>query len=129
MKLNRCLRSEDGAAAIEFAIVGSVFIVLCLAILQLGWTLQVRNNIAQAADAAIRSIIIDPDANDSDLEAHVYSALAEYDPARLHVEAGEDTVEAIAFRTLTVEYDMALAIPHFPSDLVTLSVSRRTRVP
>ena len=129
MGLRRLWRNEGGASAVEFAIVGSVFIVLCLAILQLGWALQIRNQISQVADAAVRSIVIDPDASDSALEAQVYSALAEYDAGRLHVEAGEATVDTIAFRTLNIKYDMELDIPFFPTNLVTLNVSRRTRVP
>jgi Flp pilus assembly protein TadG len=119
---------EAGASAVEFAIVGSVLIALCIAILSFGWALQIRSNLSQAADVAIRSIIIDPETSDSDLEAQVYAALTHYGVERLNVEAGETTVGATDFRTLSIEYDMTLSIPLLPTNLVTLNVSRRVPV-
>jgi Flp pilus assembly protein TadG len=125
----RFLTDDEGASAVEFSIVGSIFVALCVAILQLGWALQIRNQIAHAADAAVRSTIIDPDASDSALKSTVYSILAEYDPERLHVETGETTVDAISFRTLTISYDVSLAIPFVPTKVAALSVTRRARTP
>ena len=121
-------RDENGASAVEFSIVASVFIALCLGIIQLGWTLQIRNHLAEAADTAIRSIMLDPDASDSTVEAQVYSALADYDADNLSVEAGETTVDDTDFRTLSIQYDLALAVPFFPSGVITMSVSRRVPV-
>jgi Flp pilus assembly protein TadG len=128
-RFRRIWRNESGAAAIEFAVVGSILIALCLAILQLGWTLQIQNQIAQAADSAIRSIIIEPETDDPSWEAQVYQILGEYDPERLQVQVGSATVDGTDFRTLTIDYEMPLSIPLFPEKLVTLSVARRTRIP
>ena len=112
----------------EFAIVGSLLIVLCIAILSFGWALQIRNNLNHAADAAIRSIIIDPEASDSAVEAQVYAALSSYAVEHLSVDAGETTIGATDFRTVDIDYDLALSIPFLPTNLVTLSVSRRVPV-
>ena len=119
---------EAGASAVEFAIVGSVFIAITVAILGFGWALQIRNNLNQAADAAIRSIIIDPDASDTAVEAQIYAALSNYGVEHLDVEAGETIIGATDFRTVDIELDMALSIPLLPTNLLTLTVSRRVPV-
>ncbi|MDQ3558402.1 MAG: pilus assembly protein, partial [Pseudomonadota bacterium] len=116
------------AGAVEFAIVGSLLIVLLLGVIQLGWALQMRNELGKAADHAVRYVLLDPDADDEEFEQQAtdYAALHGYDEDRLSVEAGETTVGDTDFRTLSVEYDMPLSIPGFPVSLVTLGVSRRT---
>ena len=50
----RLWRDEGGASAVEFAIVASVLITLCIAILQFGWALQIRNALSRAADQDVR---------------------------------------------------------------------------
>ena len=123
-----CRCDERGSSAVEFSIVGSLAVALVLAILQLGWALQIRNDISQAADQAARYVMLTPEASDSALEAKVYSTLAGYDANRLDVDVGEMTVGTAEFRTLTVEYDLAVTIPGFPVSAITLSQSRRIPV-
>jgi Flp pilus assembly protein TadG len=124
--LRRCWPDEDGAAAIEFAIVGSILIALCLAILQFGWALQVRNEIAVAADQAVRYLMLTPDASDADFKAQVENRLDDYNPDKLTVTPGEVAVGTATFRTITVRYEFSLSVPGLPADLVELEVSRRT---
>jgi Flp pilus assembly protein TadG len=110
---------------VEFSIVGSLAVALILGVIQLGWALQIRNDMSQAADQAARFVMLVPEASDSAFEAKVYSALSEYDAERIDVEVGEMTVGATEFRTLAVEYDFSLSIPGFPVSAITLSQSRR----
>ena len=119
-------RDEAGASAVEFAIVGSILIAILLAVLQLGWALQIRSEMARAADQAVRQVMLDPDTDDEEFEAEVAKALSGYEAERLVVEAGRTTIGTSNFRTVTVDYDLPLTIPGFPASLVTLSVSRRT---
>jgi len=121
-------RDQDGASAVEFSITGSLAIALVLGVIQLGWALQIRNDISQAADQAARFVMLTPEASDSALEAKVYSALTEYDAERIDVEIGEMTVGSAEFRTLSVEYGLAVTIPGFPLNAITLSQSRRIPV-
>ena len=119
-------RDEDGASAVEFAIVGSILIAILLAVVQLGWALQIRSEMARAADQAVRQVMLDPETDDEEFEAAVAKALASYDEERLAVQAGQTTVGASNFRTVQVDYDLPLAIPGFRPSLVTLSITRRT---
>jgi Flp pilus assembly protein TadG len=120
------LADEDGATAVEFAIVAAVFIGLCMAILQFGWALQIRNEMAQAADRAVRHVMLNPDSTDEEFEAQAQAALPGYNPERLQVTAGSSTVNSTEFRTLMLNYELPVSIPLLPRDAVTLTVSRRT---
>lgn len=118
-------RAEEGAAAVEFAIVGSLFVVLALAILQFGWALQVRNELALVADEVARSVMIDPDKTDKELSADVKAKLSRYDADRLSVATGNERLGSMTIRTLHIRYGFAIAIPGLPSERLALSVSRR----
>jgi Flp pilus assembly pilin Flp len=74
-------RDEAGASAVEFAIVGSILIAMLLAVLQLGWALQIRSEMARAADQAVRQVMLDPDTDDEEFEAEVAKALSGYEPS------------------------------------------------
>ena len=121
--------NEEGSSAVEFSIVGSVFIALCVAILQLGWTLQIRNQIGRAADAALRVAMVDSSVTAASLENSVESALATLDADYLTIDVGETTIDSTDFRTLDVSYVMATGIPLFPSGPLTIQVTRRMPIP
>ena len=120
---------EEGSSAVEFSIVGSVFIALCVAILQLGWTLQIRNQIGRAADAALRVAMVDSNVTAASIENTVESALATLDADYLTIDVGETTIDSTEFRTLAVSYVMSPGIPLFPSGPFTIQVTRRMRIP
>ena len=124
----RLWRDEDGASAVEFSIVGSLFIVLMLAVLQLGWALQVRNEMSQASDRAARFVMLAPETSDTAFEAKVYDTFTGFDPDRLSVDVGEMTQGTAEFRTLQVEYSLPISVPGIPLTAITLSQSRRIPV-
>jgi Flp pilus assembly protein TadG len=111
---------------VEFAFVGAILILLCVAILQFGWALQIRNEMGLAAAQAVRNVMLHPDASDTEFKAPVYNALNGYDSAKLNVAAGEVTVGTTVFRTLTVSYQFSMSLPGSSLDLVTLTVTKRT---
>ena len=118
-------RSDAGGVAIEFAIVSSLFILGCVAALDFGRALYVRNEMSYAADIAERVILIDPDIPEDELHSTLQAAFRG-DPDQLTVELGEETVDGVDFRTLTLTYPFTLFVPHDPSRELNLSVSRRT---
>jgi Flp pilus assembly protein TadG len=127
-RLSTLRRDERGASAVEFAIVCSIFIALCIAIVQFGLALQVRNDLAQAADRGARLIVLDPDATDEALETKVKAFLPSYDSASLVVDVGEEAVGSTDYRIVTITYQMQIAIPGFPLNVMTLNASRQVPV-
>lgn len=126
--MTRRARDEGGAAAVEFALVGSLFVILMVAILQFGWALYILNDLGHAADASARLAMIKSDAPDGDLQARARANLGRYDQDSVAVNVGLDESGAVDVRTIDVQYPLRLSIPGLPIDVLTLSVSRRVPV-
>jgi Flp pilus assembly protein TadG len=119
---------QSGAAAIEFAIIALVLILVCLGVIEFGRSLQVRNELSFAADFGARKILTDSTISDSDLENVVRSALIVADPDLMQVTIGTETVDGVQFRTIALAYPFTLLIPGLSSDSVTLALARRTPI-
>jgi Flp pilus assembly protein TadG len=123
-RIERLRGDQGGAVAVEFAIAGSLFIVMLIGTLQLGWALQVRNQMTKAADRAVRYVLLNPQADDATFKAEASKALRGYDPKRLVVTVGQATVGTTTYRTLNLSYNVPLYIPGASADLLTLKVSQ-----
>lgn len=113
----RCRRPEnrdDGAAAVEFALVLPILVALLLGIIQLGWYFFVANSASGAAREGARRVVVG-DCWDGAFEPYVAAQAptttsASYSPD----PAGADIGDAI---TITVEADASIItfIPGFPT--------------
>jgi Flp pilus assembly protein TadG len=119
---------QSGAAAIEFAIIGLVLILVCLGVIEFGRSLQLRNELSFAADFGARKILTDVTITDSQLESVVRSAVTVAAPDLLQVTIGRETVDGVQFRTIALAYPFTLLIPGLSSDSVTLAIARRTPI-
>lgn len=126
-------RSRDGTAAIEFALVLPIFLVLLLGILAYGIYFAAAHTTAQlAADAARASVAGLTDAERASIaRANVTSNLANYtmllDPNKVTVEAAAMPSDATEFR-VAIRYDASnLPIwsftPFFPMPSSTITQS------
>lgn len=103
-------RNEDGTAAIEFALVLPIFLVLLLGILAYGVYFAAAHSTAQlAADAARASVAGLTETERSTLaRANVASNIASYgillDPSKVTVEAATVPTDTTEFR-VAVRYD------------------------
>jgi Flp pilus assembly protein TadG len=119
-------RNEDGGPAIEFAIIAPVFITVCLGVISLGYAFQVRNEMAHAADAGIRKVMMDPAITDADLETAIKDAFQEADPDNLTITLTDLTIDSVDYRSIALSYPFTrIVIPGLP-DNMTLAMSRRT---
>ncbi len=122
----RLARDEDGGPALEFAIIAPVFIAVSLGIISLGYAFQVRNEMAHAADAGIRQVLMDPTISDQDLETAIKDTFIESDPQNLTVTLTELTIDGVDYRSIALSYPFTrIVIPGIP-DTWTLGLSRRT---
>jgi Flp pilus assembly protein TadG len=118
-------RNEDGGPAIEFAIIAPVFITVCLGVISLGYAFQVRNEMAHAADAGIRKVMMDPDITDAALTTAIKDAFQESDPDSLTITLTETTIDSVDYRSIALSYPFTrIVIPGLP-DNMTLGMSRR----
>jgi Flp pilus assembly protein TadG len=115
-------RATGGAAAIEFAVIASVLVFVCLGVIELGRGLHVRSEMAFVADLAARKVLITPDVSDADLQALANEAFTGPRPEDLDLTAPVD--EGGASRTVTVQYPFSFLIPSI-SGAFDMTVSRR----
>ena len=125
----RPLRCESGVAAIEFAMVGLLAIVLILGVFEFGRALFLRNQLAFAADIATRKALIHrpQTATDlEDLEAAIRDAIT-FDQSELQVELALPSVDGIM--PITLRQPLTLLLPDLYQNSITLSVDRSIPLP
>lgn len=113
-------RDDAGAAAVEFALVSLVLILVCLAVTELGRGLFLRNQLSYAADLAAREIMLRPEIQDDELEAAI----------RQRFLGAADGLEVSApledgVRTVRLNYPFTLLLKGVAGDPIRLSVQRR----
>ena len=128
-RARRLLVREDGAAAVEFAVIGLVLIIVIIGTIEIGRALFLHNEIAFVADRAARRILIDPTVSEADLQTEVESSAIGLSPNLLSSSFGKETADGVLFRTVTIQYPFTLLIPALSDDALTLSTSRRVPVP
>jgi hypothetical protein len=78
------VRGEDGAAAVEFAIVATLFFMLVFGIIDFGFAFHSWNNAANAAREGARKAAVDP--SEIDIRARTIASASTLDPTKLTVQ-------------------------------------------
>lgn len=129
MKLLRRVHAcQSGATAVEFAFVSLLLVLISIGVVDFGRGLYVRNSMSYAADKGARAALIDGGAPQSALESVIRDAFAGPEPVLLEVVVGSETIDGTTYRTLTVQYPLALKLPGFTDGVIDLSVARRVPV-
>lgn len=100
-------RCDSGAAAVEFAVVSLVLIVLFLTAFELGRAFHVLNGMAYAVDFGMRKILLDPLIASGDIESEVRARFHSGDAALLVVQ----TTSGASERTITATYPLSFWTP------------------
>ena len=122
--LARLRRCEHGTAAVEFALVGLVAIVLFLGVLEFGRVLYMRNEMSYATDLGARQILTNPAVANDLVESSIRNAIRFGSPASLLVTFGTKSVDGLPFRTLLVSYPVTLLIPGLTNANIMLKIDR-----
>lgn len=116
----------SGLAAIEFAFVSPLLILLLLGAIQIGWAVHCAASVRWALDASARALMINPSLTASDVRSAMVARLAKVaDAEDLEVTVTPDEAE----QNLVVEstYTTSLAFPMMSLD--TLTFKSRVTVP
>jgi Flp pilus assembly protein TadG len=122
--LSELRTSEQGAAAVEFALVGLIAITLFLGIIEFGRGLYMRNEMNFAMDMAERKILTNPAVANADVETIIRQAILYETPASLQITFGTTTVSGLSFRTVQIRYPVTLLIPGLTNASFMLNVDR-----
>lgn len=125
----RLPQDENGASAVEFAIVGSLLIALILGTIQLGWTLQIHNQMSKAVDASVRFATLDRASSAGEIEqkfsTKINGALKDLDSNRLVIAPLEQgQVEGVNVWKFKVTYNMPVIVPGLPANIASISTAR-----
>ena len=126
-------RADSGAAAVEFAIIVWVLILLCLGIIEIGRGLHVRNEMSYAADLAARKILTFEAYSGAVLEPLDENALrlvvqqAFRGPSREDLSVTFPLDTGGNFRVVLLSYPFSLLNPGL-RDTFDLTVSRRVPI-
>lgn len=123
--VRRCLRHAGGTAAVEFAIISVVLIAICIAFVDFGRTLYVKNQLSYLADQATRKVLLDPDITDATLTTELRNTFTAGDANSLTVGVASSVNGANTYRIVTVGFPMTLFIPTLSSGTLNLSITRR----
>lgn len=126
--LARMRRCQSGTAAIEFAVVGLILVLVSIAVIDFGRALYVRHEMSYSVDKGAREVLIGKATTDSALEAAIRDAFAGPDPELLDVALGSEAVSGVAYRTVTLAYPLTLFLPGLTGTQIDLSVERRIPV-
>jgi Flp pilus assembly protein TadG len=128
------MRRQQGLATVEFAIVGAVFILLLIAIMQLGLVIYFDNHVTQVARDAARYAALHGSAAPTPATAASVQAYV-----MTHSDGLVDTADLTVTTTwipnnnpgsvvqVQVQYPFPVTIPFVPADVLTLeSTSQMT---
>lgn len=125
----RLARGEAGATSVEFAIVALAAIVAIVGVIEFGRAIELRAQMAQAADVGVRRVLLDSTHEVSDLAIQdaVRDAFHRGNAQNLVVAVETEIINGRPYRTLRATYPFSLSIPGLARP-IDLTVVRRTPV-
>ncbi|WP_262269897.1 TadE/TadG family type IV pilus assembly protein [Microvirga yunnanensis] len=117
-------RCQSGVAAIEFALVGSLLILVSLGVIEFGRGLLVRNEISYLADLGSRQILLNPDVSESTLRSQMQAEFSG-EKSLLQLATTLETLDGAKYRSIKVSYPLTLLVPGLTDSPMNLSITRR----
>lgn len=123
--LGTFVSNRKGSPAIEFAIIAPLLFLIVLGTFEVGRALYERNEIAAAAAAGTRSIVLNGPADDAAIRAAINAKLSHYDTTRLNISIAPATIDGTVFKKIEVTYNFQPLV-HLGSHLtgITLKATR-----
>jgi Flp pilus assembly protein TadG len=123
----RALACRRGAAAVEFAIIAPVFLVLVLGTVELGRAMWIKGSIQFAVEETSRYALVNTSASMSDLQTYAENALVGVDSSDVTFQAQTESADGYSFVSITGTHSFSVLVPIVPLPDVTLSA--KSRVP
>ena len=104
-----------------------LFIMLSIGILEFGRALWLRNHISHAADVGARTLLLNADATNTDLEDATRAAFVG-DPSALQITVTTQTASGVTYRLIQLQYPLTLFLPGLSTPTITFGLQRRIPV-
>ncbi|WP_436639787.1 TadE/TadG family type IV pilus assembly protein [Microbaculum sp. FT89] len=116
------LRDRRGVAAIEFAFVFPLLIMVVGASIEYGRALQARNEMSHALSKVVRVLNIDPKKSSSQIASLLAADLSTYGPDDLQVAVANAQISGSPYMKISVKFPFDLLVPFGELSTVTLGV-------
>jgi Flp pilus assembly protein TadG len=115
-RLRKALRDRSGGAALEFAILGPVFLLLLIGFFQLAWAMFCASSVRYALHNSARSLVLNPTMSQSQLQTLVQAAVSPL--ARPNVSVSLTRAypnSGLQLATATATYSFQIVVPFMPT--------------
>lgn len=123
--LRRFTRSSRGSTAVEFALISLVLVSMMVGTMHFGRTLLVQHELTNAAEKAVRQMLIDKSTSEAELIQIIGDAVQFADSDTINTQFGEVTENARTFRVIAISYPMSIDVPGVGALSFDVSVNRR----
>lgn len=114
--LRRLQRREDGATAIEFALIAPILMSMVLMALQIGIALHKGNTVQWAINKAARAALLDTTLDEEGIQSYIDARIKTIDAsATVEISYEVTTVGAAALGTISGTYYHNVDVPFLPS--------------
>lgn len=130
-QIDRYRRAERGATAVEFAFVGTAFMVFVVGIYAIGLYALTLNRLQQGVEDAARHAAIHADATDDELEEMVLGYVQSIGGTEdnLEVTLSESLSNGIAFKEVSANYVFTWRLPFLPAEMEQIEVDVTSKSP
>lgn len=118
----RILRNQDGASAIEFAMVFPLLVVLMVGVTAMGQALYATSSAQWAIERSVRQLMIDPTVSGEDLAAAMETQIRELSGLNVTVTYEEDNSGPLPIGRTFTEVELPIVIPFIPSFTVRYGI-------
>jgi Flp pilus assembly protein TadG len=125
----RFVRDEGGVAAVEFALISSVFLTFVVGIYAVGLYFLTWNRLQYGTELAARYAAVHDDATNGEIEEIITDSLriVTDDLATLEVDVGDSTSNGISFKEVSSSYTFSWDLPFLPAEMNSLTIAAESR--
>jgi Flp pilus assembly protein TadG len=120
---------DSGATAVEFAIVGPIFLIMLIGIVQLSIAYFHGSSVQWAVDRAMRTAMVDADITSTEVENLIAASLGDINPPEIELTFSIDTSGEIHLAHVVANYEIPVQILFMPEFAVEFSVEAYVPVP
>ena len=128
MKLFRRRLDESGAAAVEFALIAPVAILMMLAVIESGRMMFSVNELEASLSEAARELMIDPEATNTEVRTTLCSRYVLVDCDAVTFTAVDQTADGRDWRVLTITTPFDSPISHLLPLPTSLTQTQRVLI-
>lgn len=127
----RYLKDREGTVAVEFAMVGVLFLTFLFGIIEVGRVFWTWNTLQYAVETTARYAIVHKSATNGDLVTYAANSMSgiKVDASKLSVTTVPTTVSGISFIEVTGTYAYKSIVPFLPAAINSVNLTAKARVP